>query len=384
VLLSAAMIVRDEERLLGACLSSLAAVVDEVVVVDTGSSDDSVAVAESLGARTHRQPWTGDFSRARNAALELARGQWILYIDADERLRPVSRASLEGLLTGAVELAFRLLLYPFERSTPYREYRLWRNDPRIRFRGAIHEKVVPAIEAIVAAEGATVSDCELALDHVGYAGDQTEKHRRNLPLLRAQLEIEPDNVFNWRHLGAVLAGLGEVEAAERALWRAVELTRADSSPDQHGSLAYADLVRLRHERGEEVGGLVDEALERYPENWLLVWTKARLEIEAGRFESALPWLDSLVRVDLAGLPDRGVAYDERLFGAFAHASRGLCLLRLERYIEAADAYAVAEALEPGNPEHRVKRELAASRAPGSQSAPSPPASAAASRRTTPR
>jgi glycosyltransferase involved in cell wall biosynthesis len=384
MLLSAAMIVRDEEPHLEACLSSLAAVVDEVVVVDTGSSDGSVAVARSLGARTFREPWAGDFARARNAALERAAGRWILYIDADERLRPVDRASLERLLIEAAELAFRVLLHPFERSTPYREYRLWRNDPRIRFRGAIHEKVVPAIEEVTGAEGATVGDCELVLDHIGYGGDQTPKHRRNLPLLRAQLEVEADNVFNWRHLGVVLSELGEPEEAERALWRAIELTRADRSADQHGSLAYADLVRLRHERGEEVGALLDEALERYPDNWLLVWTKARLEIDAERYESALPWLEGLVRVEVVGLPDLGIAYDERIFGSFAQASRGLCLLRLGRYAEAEDAYSAAEAFEPGNPEHRVKRELAASRARGSPSEPSRPVSAAGIRRTTPR
>lgn len=356
------MIIRDEERHLGACLSSLGDVVDEVVVVDTGSSDDSVALAGSFGARIHRHPWSGDFSRARNAALELATGRWILYIDADERLRSVTRASVERLLTGTEDLALRLLLHPFERSTPYREYRLWRNDSRIRFRGAIHEKVVGSIEEVAAEEGATIGECELALDHVGYAGDQTHKHRRNLPLLRAQLEAEPDNVFNWRHLGAVLAGLGDEEEAERALWRAVELARADPSPDQHGSLAYADLVRLRHRRGEDVDELVEEALERYPDNWLLVWTKARLEIDAHRYGQALRWLDRLTRVDVSGLPDRGIAYDERLFGAFAHASRGLCLFRLRRYADAADAYAAAGRFEPENAEHRVKRELAALRA----------------------
>jgi tetratricopeptide (TPR) repeat protein len=277
-----------------------------------------------------------------------------------------------------------VLLHPFERSTPYREYRLWRNDPRIRFRGVIHEKVLPAIDVVVAADGRTVGDCELALEHAGYGGDQVEKHRRNLPLLRAQLAAEPDDVFNWRHLAAVLSGLGEEEEAERALWRAIRLTRAVASPDQHGSLAYADLVRLRHERGEDVADLVGEALARYPDNWLLVWAKARLEIDAGRYHDALCWLDRLTDVEVTRLPDQGIAYDERLFGAFAQASRGLCLFRLGRYADAAAAYAVAERCEPANLEYRIKRELAALRARESPSAPSRPASAAGSRRTTPR
>jgi glycosyltransferase involved in cell wall biosynthesis len=362
VLLSAALIVRDEEGVLGACLASLDGVVDEVVVVDTGSSDDSAEIARSAGADVHHLPWTGNFSRARNHGLERARGSWILYIDADERLRPVSRAAVEGLLADAEPVAFRMLLHPFRHATPYREYRLWRNDPRIRFRGVIHEKVMPAIEEVAAVEGRTIGDCQLALDHVGYEGDQAHKHRRNLPLLRAQLEAEPDNVFNWRHLASVHAGLGDEGEAERALWRAVEVTRADSDRGLHGSLAYADLVRLRHQRGEDVRDLLAEAFERYPDNWLLVWIKARAELDAGRYEVALEWLDRLTAVEVARLPDAGVAYDGRLFGSFAQAARGLCLFRLGRYEEAAAAYREAEDREPENPEYRVKRRLAERRA----------------------
>jgi glycosyltransferase involved in cell wall biosynthesis len=358
VLLTAALIVRDEQDVLGGCLASLDGVVDEVVVVDTGSTDDSAAIARSAGAHVHHHPWTGDFSRARNYALERANGNWILYIDADERLRPVTRATVEDLLVNADQIAFRVLLHPFRHATPYREYRLWQNDPRIRFRGVIHEKVMPAIQEVAAAKGLTIGDCTLALDHVGYDGDQAHKHRRNLPLLRAQLDAEPDNVFNWRHLASVHAGLGDEREAERALWRAVELTRASPDGGLHGSLPYADLVRLRHQRGEDVRDLLAEALERYPDNWLLVWTRARAELDAGRFEAALDWFDRLTAVDVARLPDAGVAYDGRLFSSFAHASRGLCLFRLGRYEEAAAAYREAEDREPDNPEYRVKRRLA--------------------------
>ena len=77
MLLSAALIVRDEERSLGACLASLKGLADEVVVVDTGSSDRSRDIAAEAGARVYDRPWTGDFSAARNYALDLAQGDWI-------------------------------------------------------------------------------------------------------------------------------------------------------------------------------------------------------------------------------------------------------------------------------------------------------------------
>src|SRR4029077_18021100 len=93
MLLSAAIIVKDEADHLDACLSSLHGLVDEIVVVDTGSTDGSVAVAERHGAVVAHEPWRGDFSAPRNRSLDLATGDWILYIDADERVRgDVARA----------------------------------------------------------------------------------------------------------------------------------------------------------------------------------------------------------------------------------------------------------------------------------------------------
>lgn len=361
-LVSAALIVRDEAAVLAECLESIRPVVDEIVVLDTGSVDDSPMIAERAGARVSHRPWADDFAAARNAALELCRGQWILYIDADERLTPTTRTAMEALLVGAPEVAFRLLLRPFTGATLYREYRLWRNDPRIRFEGAIHEKVVPSIHAVAEADGRPISPCDLLLDHVGYEGDQTRKHRRNLPLLRRQLETEPDNLFNWHHLARVLSGLGEQEESERVLVHAIEVARAKPLPDPAGVLAYAELVATRLARGDDAGELLAEARERYPTNWVLRWLEARILVAAGAYVEALDHLDDLAGVDVSGLADQGPAYDERLFGEFAQDTRGLCLMRLGRYHEAAAAYGEALRLSPGNRAYVAKQELALARA----------------------
>jgi cytochrome c-type biogenesis protein CcmH/NrfG len=350
------MIVRDEEAHLAACLASLEGVVDEVVVIDTGSVDHTVDIARSFGARVHEEEWVDDFSRARNSALDRARGRWILYIDADERLRPVARTEVVALLDTAHEVAFRLRLRPFVGATPLLEYRLWRNDARIRFEGVIHEKVVPAIEAVAAADGRRIGVCDLALDHVGYEGDQLRKHHRNLPLLQAQLEAEPRNVFNWRHLAKVLEGVGRPTDAEQALERALELVRTADDLPPAGRLVFADLAASRRDRRRSAE-LLDEGLSLYPGDPLLLWTGAALDIDAGEPVSALAWLDRLAAVDRTTLDDT-MSYDERLFGALVHEARGLCLFRLERFDEAATAYGAAERCEPDNAEHRAKRLMA--------------------------
>src|SRR5437899_1284513 len=117
MLLSAALVVRDEALVLDGCLASIEDVVDEIVLVDTGSQDDSVEIAVDHGARVIHHEWSGDFAEARNIGLEAARGEWVLYIDADERLAGADRDSMQELLHGAREVAFRLLLRPDSHST---------------------------------------------------------------------------------------------------------------------------------------------------------------------------------------------------------------------------------------------------------------------------
>jgi len=356
------MIVRDEEQHLPACLASLEGVVDEVVVVDTGSRDATVAIAERAGARVAAHPWTGDFAAARNTGLDLVRGRWVLYIDADERLAPVGRAAVETLLAPAREVAFRVLLRPGVGWTPYREYRLWRSDPRIRFEGMMHEKVVPAIHAVAAAEGRTIGACDLLLEHVGYEGDQTRKHRRNLPLLEAELARDPGSIFSWRHLARVRRALGDDAGADAALARAVALADAAPDGDQDAGLAYVDLARRWLERGDDPSALLDDVLVRHPANLLLVWVRARVRMDHGRHREALDDLARIAAADPARLADGGIAYEARLFGEWLHDSRGECLLRLGRPAEAAAAYAAAQRCAPAAPEYGVKRMLAEARA----------------------
>jgi glycosyltransferase involved in cell wall biosynthesis len=366
-LLSAALIVRDEAQFIGDCLSSVAGVVEEVVVVDTGSTDGTPEIARRLGARVVHHPWRNDFADARNVSLELAQGRWILYIDADERLVDGDRATVERLLSEADEVAFRVLLRPMVGTTPYLEYRLWRNDPRIRFEGIIHEKVVPAIHRVAEEDGRSISDCTLLLAHVGYEGDQVRKHHRNLPLLRAEIPKDPNNLFKRHHLARVLVGLGRDDEAAVVLEQAAGLARRVPR-DPVGVLVFTELVRLRRERGEDVGELLAEARTRYPGDKLLWWVQATVHMSAGRPEQALELLDRLLGVDLSSLPAEGPSYDERMFNEFAYEARGICLFRLGRYAEAADAFAQACRCDPSHLGYRAKQQVALGRARGSSAA----------------
>jgi tetratricopeptide (TPR) repeat protein len=367
-LLSATLIVRDEEAVLDACLSSIGEVVDEIVIVDTGSVDASVDIAKSHGARVLHRPWDDDFSTPRNLALETATGQWILYIDADERLEGVDRASMDRLLRDADEVAFRILLRPQSTMTPYLEYRLWRSRPEIRFEGFIHERVVPSIHRVADAEGRPVSDCfSVLLDHVGYEGDQRRKHLRNLPLLTRFVAEQPDHLFARHHLARVLDGLGRREEAERELQATVDYIRTHRTWDPSGVLSYASLVELLQGGGREFRPLLEEARRRYPDNCVLLWTEGRDLSARGEYEAALLRFDAILEIAADGPAVGRPAYDRRLVGEVTHEARALCLFRLGRYLEAADAYGAAAECAPAELSYPARRAVALGRSAGAAS-----------------
>ena len=114
-MLSLSMIVRNEEARLAACLASVSALADEMVVVDTGSTDATIAIAEAAGARVKQIDWPGDFAPARNQALEFLKGDWVLVLDADEQLRPEVIPSLKALMAQPDVLVINLLRYELGR-----------------------------------------------------------------------------------------------------------------------------------------------------------------------------------------------------------------------------------------------------------------------------
>lgn len=362
-LLSAALIVRDEERFLEGCLRSLSGRVDEIVVVDTGSTDRSREIALDLGARVLNHSWTDDFAAARNASIAGATGEWILYIDADERLVEFDRLAVEALLADPARVCYTVLFRPTSGYTRYREHRLFRNRPDLRFEGIIHESLLPDLEALCARTGSTIGASPVALDHLGYDGDQSRKHRRNLPLLRARLERDPYHVYSWDHLGLTLQGLGDVVGAEASWRRAIDVIRKLSVKGYgYGdSLPYLHLAALLLDQKRDAAPLLDEGSRLFPENHSLTWLRARRLVEAGDHAGAMPLFARLAAID-AGALSGPIAFDVSIFGAHAHAALGLCAFRLGRFTESAAHYARAEALVPGNLEFRSKRAVAEARA----------------------
>jgi tetratricopeptide (TPR) repeat protein len=229
--LSAVLIVRNEAAVLADCLAALQAFADEIVVVDTGSTDGTPELAARFTDRVFAFAWVDDFAAARNFAIEQARGEWVLSIDADEVVQHAdqARALLEVFMAqqapetvGTVELTSPA---DGQEVTVHLE-RFFRRD-RFRFTGAIHEQ-------LTAIDGAKRSaPTGLCILHSGYeqqADAPNHKALRNIPLLEKELAAHPKDEYYWYQLGKAQFSLGRFAEAEAAFVRGLECIDFSAAP----------------------------------------------------------------------------------------------------------------------------------------------------------
>jgi glycosyltransferase involved in cell wall biosynthesis len=201
------MIVKNEERTLARCLDSARAVVSEIVIVDTGSTDATLEIAERHGAKVNRFDFTRvDFAAARNRSLDLATGNWIMVLDADESLHPESIAILRGLIDKNQNAG-----YYFERINHYNDsrkpttdhaVRLFPNRPAYRYRGRVHE----TIDASILASGARLIPTAIRIDHNFSSGNQ--KNLWYIQILKEEIAADPGDHSRLDFLAAEYHQLG--------------------------------------------------------------------------------------------------------------------------------------------------------------------------------
>lgn len=219
--LSVCMIVRDEEANLPRCLKSVKDVADEVIVVDTGSKDNTVTIAVDFGARVYHFEWRDDFAAARNESLRHATGDWILQIDADEELLPGSVSHLRKAMLNPWRLVCVITCDNGAASRSERFVqvgRLFRNHPSVRFSRPYHEMVSSDAYALIAREPQwqVLEEPGIIIRHYGYEPSvmqSRKKHENGIRIMESHLRENQNDSYMLTKLGESYNSLGRYDEA---------------------------------------------------------------------------------------------------------------------------------------------------------------------------
>lgn len=244
--LSQCMIVKNEEKNIRRALSWGRELMCEQIVVDTGSTDRTVEIAEEMGAKIYHFVWCDDFSAAKNYAIEQATGDWIAFLDADEYFDEKSTAKLFAKIeeaevmtsAGSPMYVIRSKMVDVKEGGKTgviaHQDRIFRNDPQLRYVNKIHEFLEYTGTGIC---GYLDAREELLILHTGYtkaAYEETGKLERNLQMLKKKLAVEPENVEILAYMGDSYLAEGQFDKARECFHKAVSYgTKNPNSAKAH-------------------------------------------------------------------------------------------------------------------------------------------------------
>jgi len=305
--LCVAMILRDEQDVLAETLASVRAVGDEVVVLDTGSTDNTPAVAEQWGASVARGSWQNDFSEARNRCLASVGGDWVLWLNAGERLDPQSAEELRTFVDRRADPAaaylLRVVLAPLAAAASPEEICQLRLLPRsapLRFEGRVRETVRPSVEAA----GLRIELAPGRIECHVRAHDASRKARiaqRNLELVECEAEESEPSARLLLAAGEALGDLGEHRPAQEAFRRAIELAERGSTEMLEGYYGLLTAYDADPEKRDSQLDTCLEALEVFPLDGQLLMAAANYLREKDRVDLAVRALRTAIELGQVNL-----------------------------------------------------------------------------------
>lgn len=345
--LSVCMIVRNEEARLRESIESVRNIADEVIVCDTGSTDGTVALAESLGALVNRFTWCEDFAAARNACAVHARGEWILWLDADEKLKVGGDEILRRELADPMTIAYQLIREDFYSSTRENwctemyQLRLVRRALPVKFVGRIHEHLEPWPVDVAKRLGKRVGISDAHLQHWGYTNDRLpEKYARAAVMCEMELKERPGQLYYLVEWARALLALNTPESCakgEQVLAAAVANMmvhrKAQSAPSPLAASLLEQLLAMPGQTLVAEAEVMELSRRWFPKNPPLVWGIARTLCMRGEWQNAERELRRLIEMLRTRSYDRYGSFDPRV-EEDAKFNLGVCLVRLARLDEA--------------------------------------------------
>jgi tetratricopeptide (TPR) repeat protein len=298
VRVSLCMIVRNEEENLAACLDPVASLFDEIVIVDTGSTDATREIARHFTPCVYDFPWCDDFSAARNESLRHASGDWIFWLDADDRIRPPQverlRRVIEQLDDRPRVMRMETVLLP---PTPQDEpehtshARLFRRHSKLHWRGRVHEQLWPDFATL----GYECVFTDVQIEHLGYMNQAITfcKLRRKLRLLRMDYAVNPSDSSTLFHLGMSLMCMRQFEEAQAIL---CQLTDSEIGSSDYSRWSFNGLSRLSLSAGKPKEALrfASRGLLYCPNDGPLLFSQANAFFTLENYNAAAGALEQLI------------------------------------------------------------------------------------------
>ncbi len=341
--ISLCMIVRDSAATLDNCIASIAPWVDEMIVVDTGSKDDTVEIARRHGAKVSFFEWCKDFAAARNESLKHATGDWIFWMDSDDTIDEHNGRQLRELVRRPIDeytLGFVIQVHcPGPERSGHRDVtavdhvKLFRNLDELRFEGRIHEQILASIRRV----GGSVAFTDLFVVHSGVDHSLAaveKKQQRDLELIKLDLKDRPGHPFVLFNLGMTYADMAEYEDAAKAMMQCLEVSDPQSS---HVRKAYAIWVGvlMELERSEQACEVCKQGRDLYPDDPELLYRHAILEYERGNLEQCVVLYEGLLR----GETERHFSsIDRGIFEYKARHNLALAYFELEKWDKATELW----------------------------------------------
>jgi glycosyltransferase involved in cell wall biosynthesis len=293
--LSLNMIVKNEETNLARALQSVKNVVDEIIIVDTGSTDTTKAIAKLFDAKVFDFEWDNNFSAARNFALEKSSGDWVIYLDADEELSKNSVSELKRVILekpAGINCLVQSLSQEKNLSGVMKYPRVFPLTDKIRFTGRVHEQ----IQTSLLKNNFEIKDSSIKIIHLGYAASTEivqQKLERNLDLLLRE-DDKKLTVYDLLKIGQTAYSLKYHRIAERYFQRMLNFRNADKKYTGQ-ALMYLALINYEEDKIQAAFNLAQQAYKVVPDkpylNFLLSLICLRLSDREKSFEYLIKAVD---------------------------------------------------------------------------------------------
>lgn len=300
--LSVCMIVKNEEENLRRLLPLLKDVIDELIIIDTGSTDNTKEVALEYTTNVYDFPWCDDFSAARNESLKYATKDYILWMDADDIISKQDIARLKFHLQKNPNTAVFVTLIDRRPNKEFQsiQLRVFPNVKGVKFVGKVHEQVSFSIEDL----GIKYSHCAVPIIHLGYNSEENvhKKLERNILILEKEISSNSNDFLSNLHLAKTYLGVGKIDKAVPYSKKALELVENIDISKENAFMAYMTECTVLSVKGhiKEALALMEKAKVLFPDNKILKLTLSEMYFREKNYKKAYKEL-LFIKTDTLGL-----------------------------------------------------------------------------------